>query len=70
MRVTANSYFSGACGPIRFASMRASRACRMTLSSPGTPQKAYRQIGNGVAVPVAEWVGREIGRYFGVGGRA
>lgn len=31
----------------------------------GTPQQAYRQIGNGVAVPMAEWVGRELMRYFG-----
>ena len=30
----------------------------------GTPQQAYRQIGNGVAVPMAEWVGGEIVRYF------
>lgn len=31
----------------------------------GTPQQAYRMIGNGVSVPVGEWVGREVGRYFG-----
>lgn len=31
----------------------------------GTPQQAYRQIGNGVAVPMAEWVGSELMRYFG-----
>jgi DNA (cytosine-5)-methyltransferase 1 len=29
-----------------------------------TPQKAYRMIGNGVSVPVGEWLGREILRYF------
>lgn len=28
---------------------------------------AYRQIGNGVSVPVGEWVGREVTRYFGRG---
>ena len=28
---------------------------------------AYRQIGNGVAVPMAEWVGRELMRYFNSG---
>jgi DNA (cytosine-5)-methyltransferase 1 len=27
---------------------------------------AYRMIGNGVAVPVGEWLGREMNRYFGV----
>lgn len=27
---------------------------------------AYRMIGNGVSVPVGEWLGREINRYFGV----
>lgn len=31
----------------------------------GTPQEAYRMIGNGVSVPVGEWVGREVCRYFG-----
>lgn len=30
----------------------------------GTDQQAYRQIGNGVAVPVAYWVGTELVRYF------
>lgn len=30
----------------------------------GTPQQAYRQIGNGVSVTAAEWAGREIHRYF------
>lgn len=27
--------------------------------------EAYRMIGNGVSVPVARWIGQEIGRYFG-----
>lgn len=31
----------------------------------GTDRDAYRQIGNGVSVPVGEWIGREINRYFG-----
>lgn len=30
----------------------------------GTAQEQYRQIGNGVAVPVGEWAGRELVRYF------
>jgi DNA (cytosine-5)-methyltransferase 1 len=30
----------------------------------GSPQQAYRMIGNGVSVPVAEWIGRELRRYF------
>lgn len=30
----------------------------------GTDSDAYRQIGNGVAVPMAEWVGQELVRYF------
>ena len=36
-----------------------------TFKFPGTVQEAYRQIGNGVAVPMAEWAGREVMRYFG-----
>ncbi len=30
----------------------------------GTDRDAFRQIGNGVSVPVGEWVGRELVRYF------
>jgi DNA (cytosine-5)-methyltransferase 1 len=30
----------------------------------GTARDAYRMIGNGVSVPVGEWVGRELVRYF------
>jgi DNA (cytosine-5)-methyltransferase 1 len=30
----------------------------------GSARDAYRQIGNGVSVPVGEWLGREIVRYF------
>ena len=33
----------------------------------GTAQQSYRQIGNGVAVPMAEWAGREMLRYFAHG---
>ena len=31
----------------------------------GTSRDAYRMIGNGVSVPVGEWIGRELTRYFG-----
>ena len=30
----------------------------------GRPNDAYRMIGNGVSVPVGEWIGAEISRYF------
>lgn len=30
----------------------------------GSARDAYRQIGNGVPVPMAEWAGRELVRYF------
>lgn len=36
-----------------------------TFTFAGTDRDAYRMIGNGVSVPVGEWVGREIMRYFG-----
>lgn len=31
-----------------------------------TDNQAYKMIGNGVSVPVGEWVGHEISRYFGI----
>lgn len=30
----------------------------------GTDRDAYRQIGNGVSVPVAEWIGNQLMKYF------
>jgi DNA (cytosine-5)-methyltransferase 1 len=30
----------------------------------GTESDAFRQIGNGVSIPVAQWIGREIQRFF------
>jgi DNA (cytosine-5)-methyltransferase 1 len=35
-----------------------------TFQFSGTARDAYRQIGNGVSVPVGEWIGREVSRYF------
>jgi len=36
-----------------------------TFNFHGSEADAYRMIGNGVSVPVGEWVGSEVGRYFG-----
>jgi DNA (cytosine-5)-methyltransferase 1 len=36
-----------------------------TFAFAGTDQQAYRQIGNGVPVQMAEWIGNELCRYFG-----
>jgi DNA (cytosine-5)-methyltransferase 1 len=30
----------------------------------GGDRAAYKMIGNGVSVPVGEWIGRELIRYF------
>ena len=35
-----------------------------TFSFTGSANDAYRMIGNGVSVPVGEWIGSEIRRYF------
>jgi DNA (cytosine-5)-methyltransferase 1 len=35
-----------------------------TFTFAGGANNAYRMIGNGVSVPVGEWIGREIKRYF------
>jgi DNA (cytosine-5)-methyltransferase 1 len=36
-----------------------------TFTFAGGANDAYRMIGNGVSVPVGEWIGSEIRRYFG-----
>ena len=35
-----------------------------TFQFPTSTRNAYRMIGNGVSVPVGEWIGRELVRYF------
>ncbi len=35
-----------------------------TFTFGGSDNDAYRMIGNGVSVPVGEWIGSEIVRYF------
>lgn len=35
-----------------------------TFTFHGSDRDAYRMIGNGVSVPVGEWIGRELVRYF------
>ena len=35
-----------------------------TFTFVGSPNDAYRMIGNGVSVPVGKWIGSEIMRYF------
>ena len=35
-----------------------------TFTFGGSDNDAYRMIGNGVSVPVGQWIGEEIGRYF------
>jgi len=35
-----------------------------TFTFAGSPNDTYRMIGNGVSVPVGEWIGSEIKRYF------
>jgi DNA (cytosine-5)-methyltransferase 1 len=35
-----------------------------TFNFAGSDRDAYRMIGNGVSVPVGEWIGRELLRYF------
>ncbi|MCE5225754.1 MAG: DNA cytosine methyltransferase [Porphyromonadaceae bacterium] len=35
-----------------------------SFSFAGSESDIYRQIGNGVAVPLGEWIGKEAYRYF------
>mgnify|MGYP003693667853 FL=1 len=35
-----------------------------TFTFAGSDNDAYRMIGNGVSVPVGEWIGSEVVRYF------
>jgi site-specific DNA-cytosine methylase len=59
---------------LRYRALRKSRAVREYARLQGVPDSfcfegsdrdAYRMIGNGVSVPVGEWIGREVTRYFG-----
>lgn len=71
MQILVNSYFSGA--GLCDLGLSEAGLMREYARLQGVPdgfvfcggdRAAFRQIGNGVSVPVARWVGTELKRYF------
>jgi DNA (cytosine-5)-methyltransferase 1 len=63
-RMVADARYPGGARPYTVREYARLQGVPDTFTFAGTERDAYRQIGNGVSVPVAEWVGRELMRYF------
>lgn len=63
-RLVADSRFPGGARPYTVLEWARLQGVPDSFAFAGTSRDAYRQIGNGVSVPVGEWIGREITRYF------
>lgn len=67
-RLVADDRFPGGARPYTMREYARLQGVPDDFTFAGTERDAFRQIGNGVSVPVGEWVGRELCRYFGKGG--
>lgn len=65
-RLVADARFPGGARPYSVREYARLQGVPDSFRFAGSPRDAYRQIGNGVSVPVGEWVGREVVRYFNV----
>lgn len=63
-RLVADRRFPGGARPYTVREYARLQGVPDTFTFAGSARDAYRQIGNGVSVPVGEWIGREIVRYF------
>lgn len=63
-RLVADKRFQGGARPYSVREYARLQGVPDSFVFSGTTRDAYRQIGNGVSVPVGEWIGREITRYF------
>lgn len=63
-RMVADSRFPGGARPYTVREYARLQGVPDTFTFAGSTRDAYRQIGNGVSIPVGEWIGREVTRYF------
>lgn len=63
-RLVADRRFPGGARPYSVREYARLQGVPDSFRFAGTDRDAYRMIGNGVSVPVGEWLGREIVRYF------
>jgi DNA (cytosine-5)-methyltransferase 1 len=63
-RMVADARYPGGARPYSVREYARLQGVPDTFQFTGTNRDAYRMIGNGVSVPVGEWIGRELCRYF------
>lgn len=63
-RLVADSRYPGGARPYSVREYARLQGVPDSFLFSGTDRDAYRQIGNGVSVPVGEWIGGELCRYF------
>lgn len=63
-RLVADKRFPGGARPYTAREYARLQGVPDSFRFAGSDRDAYRQIGNGVSVPVGEWIGREVVRYF------
>jgi DNA (cytosine-5)-methyltransferase 1 len=63
-RLVADARFPGGARPYSVREYARLQGVPDDFTFSGSARDAYRQIGNGVSVPVGEWIGREVVRYF------
>ena len=64
-RLVADRRFPGGARPYTVREYARLQGVPDSFKFAGSDRAAYRMIGNGVSVPVGEWIGREMVRYFG-----
>jgi DNA (cytosine-5)-methyltransferase 1 len=65
-RAITDKRFPGGCRPYTVREYARLQGVPDSFQFAGTQLQAYKQIGNGVAVPVGEWIAKEIKRYKAV----
>lgn len=65
-RMVADKRFPGGARPYTVREYARLQGVPDSFVFAGTKQQQYKQIGNGVSVPVGEWLGGEIKRYMGL----
>jgi DNA (cytosine-5)-methyltransferase 1 len=63
-RLVADKRFPGGARPWSAREWARLQGVPDSFKFPGTDRDAYHQCGNGVSIPVGEWIGKELVRYF------